>query len=211
MIQRLTMAAAAIAALGASTLAWAESTSLFHDDFTCASRQWEDMIFDYGSITCDNDHQTMRLTDGPFLYTYLNSKIEDVIVEVDAQKLNGGDEMSLGMMCRLKGNSFYAFLYFPETFEAGIFKFDRGEWENLEWTEIPEGVTINPSDTSNRLRAECLGNKLTLSFNEKRILTAYDEEFRTGSVGLIIAGKGNKRAPVEAAFDNLEIRSAAGQ
>jgi hypothetical protein len=143
-----------------------------------------------------------------YLYLPYGYDIADTIVEADATKLSGNDNTSINLICRMKNNSFYAFAYYPETFEVGIYKYDRDEWTILAWRTLTENVKINPSDTANRFRAECLGEKLTLSINKQPVLTAYDDDFRSGDVGTLISGEGSQREPVEVAFDNLEVFDA---
>ena len=201
----------AIASLGTFAYAWAETTSLFTDTFTCAERKWQDMKSDVGIITCQDDHALVRIHESTYLNTYLNNKIANVALEVDLEKQNGKEDTSGGLTCRQKGDSFYALLYFPETFTVGIFKRDRGEWERLEWAELPESVSIQPSGTANRLRAECVEDRLSLFLNGQRVLTAYDGDFRTGGVGFIASGSGSKREPVEVTFDNLQVFSTEQQ
>jgi hypothetical protein len=198
---------AIIFALGI-TWAWAQSSSVLREDFTCASRKWSDWNDDTRQITCQDDQQRLHMEIGSYLYWYFGYDIADVVVEADALKLNGKDDTSIGLICRLKNNSFYAFLYYPETFDVGIYKYDRDEWTILAWRTLTGSVKINPSDTANRFRAECISEKLTLAINEQPVLTAYDDDFRSGDFGTFTSGDGSKREPVEVAFDNLEIFNA---
>jgi hypothetical protein len=190
------------------TWAWAQSSSVLHEDFTCVSGKWPDWNEDTLHVNCQNDQLHLLLDAGGYLYQPFSHDLADSIVEVDAVKLRGKDNTSMGLICRLKNNSFYAFLYYPETFDVGIFKYDRGEWETLAERTLSSNFKINPSDTANRFRAECLGEKLTLSINNRPVLTAYDDDFRSGDIGTFASGSSSKPVPVEIAFDNLEVFDA---
>jgi hypothetical protein len=198
---------AIIFALGI-TWAWAQSSRVLHEDFTCSSGKWVSTRH----TSCKDDQINIQFDEEDAYYYRFFPGIDlaDAIIEADAIKLSGKDTTSIGLICRLKNNSFYTFLYYPETFEVGIYKHDRDEWDLLAWRTLSKSVKLNPSDTANRFRAECLGEKLTLSINRQPVLTAYDNEFLSGGIGMIAAGNGSQREPVEVAFDNLEI-SNAGQ
>jgi hypothetical protein len=196
---------AIIFALGI-TWAWAQSSRVLHEDFTCSSGKWVSTRH----TSCKDDQINIQFEeDDSHYYRYFPGiDLADAIVEIDAIKLSGRDTTSLGLICRLKNSSFYAFLYYPETFEVGIYKHDRDEWDLLGWRTLSSHFKINPSDTTNRYRAECVGERLTLLINQQPILSAYDNDFRSGEVGLIAAGNGSQREPVEVAFDNLEVFNA---
>jgi hypothetical protein len=198
---------AIIFALGI-TWAWAQSSSVLRDDFTCASYEWIEVNDDGGHITCENDQQHIFIQVTGGRYRYLSVDLADVVVEVDAFKLSGKASTALGLVCRLKSNSFYAFFYSPETLTAGIYKFDRGEWQNLGFRNLSQDTMTNLSNAANRLRAECIGERLSLLINKQPVLTTYESDFRSGDVGLYASGEGSKREPVEVAFDNLEIFNA---
>jgi hypothetical protein len=191
------------------TWAWAQSSSVLREDFTCASYKLPPIVDEWSSITCENDQQ-MFFTDQPigYLYRYMGIDLTDVNLEVNALKLDGESDASIGLICRLKGNSFYAFLFFPESFSVAIYKYDRNGWDELSSRVLSQGTKINPSDTANRLRAECVGDKLTLFINKQPILTVWDDEFLSGDVGMIMTGNGSKRRPLKATFDDLEVFNA---
>jgi hypothetical protein len=206
-MNKILTALTVIFALGI-TWAWAQTSSVLREDFTCASYKQGPVVDDWSSVTCKNDQQHLLLEVETYVYWYFGFDISDAIVEADAMKLSGKDTTSLGLICRMKNNSFYAFLYYPETFGVGIYKYDRDEWDTLAWRTLSKSVKLNPSDTANRFRAECLSEKLTLSINGQPVLTAYDDDFRSGDIGTLISGDGSKREPVEVAFDNLEVFNA---
>ena len=190
------------------TWAWAQSSSVLRQDFSCTSSdrpEWNDPT---GNYTCQNDQLHLHADFETYLYWQFGFDIADAILEVDAIKLSGKDTTALGLICRVKNNSFYAFLYYPETFGVGIYKYDRDEWDTLAWRTLSNSVKINPSDTANRFTAECLGDKLTLSINKQPVLTAYDNDFHSGNVGTFASGDGSAREPFRVAFDNLEIFNA---
>jgi hypothetical protein len=190
------------------TWAWAQSSSVLRDDFTCESYKWIEVNDDGGHITCENNQQHIYIQVNGGRYRYMDVDLADVIVEVDALKLSGKSGTALGVVCRLKSNSFYAFFYSREALTAGIYKFDRGEWQNLGFRKLSKETMTNSSNTADRLRAECIGERLSFFINKQPVLTTYENDFRSGDVGMYAAGDGSQREPIEVAFDNLEIFNA---
>jgi hypothetical protein len=63
--------------------------------------------------------------------------------------------------------------------------------------------TIQKGQASNHLRAECIGQTLTLTVNGKKLAEAQDTDFSAGEIGLT-AGAYNTPG-VDVSFDNFVV------
>jgi hypothetical protein len=86
--------------------------------------------------------------------------------------------------------------------DYGIAKMEEGEFEFIQEGTDQAGV-IKPDDETNRVRADCIGETLTLYANGQRLLEVQDDDFENGNVGLVA---GTRQQPgVQALFDNFAI------
>ena len=85
---------------------------------------------------------------------------------------------------------------------AAIAKSENNEFEFLQQGSAPAGV-INSGDAANRVRADCLGDTLSLYANGQQIVQVTDDDFESGWIGLIA---GTRDEPdFSALFDNLTV------
>jgi hypothetical protein len=130
-----------------------------------------------------------------------------VRVEVDGTKIGGPDENDFGIICRYsetnEGADFYQFAITSDGY-AGIILVDS----NTQ-TVISNDGLLEPYDAiaqgaqTNRIRAECVGNRLTLSVNGSVLTSVVDSTLQNGDVGLI-AGT-YEQAGVRIRFDNFLV------
>jgi len=126
--------------------------------------------------------------------------IEDAKVEVDATRI--GDDASKpaswGVVCRAsiaKGDVYlFALLNDGRPFIA---KSDNNEVNILAVGTPAEAIHMDKSP--NRIRGDCVGNKLTLYINGQKLLEVEDAEFASGGVGLAVEN-------ADISFDNFSVR-----
>jgi len=144
--------------------------------------------------------------DTPNYLTVLHSDSgtpRNAIVEVDATvtgDLPENTDSNWGVMCRAQdAESGYVFLIYPNAV-GGIFKIEKGKATTRLAISSPSDA-INRGTRTNHLRADCLGNELTLYVNGHKIVDAKDSTFDNGQVGLSMETAGNDKLDV--LFDNL--------
>jgi uncharacterized protein YjbI with pentapeptide repeats len=199
------------AILRGAGLSGANLDGIFQDDFSDTSSGWPIHKFSekvpyvqeyvagrYRIKNAESDSHRSVLNPGAV------TEIEDAVVEVDATVTgnapqSGDDEW--GLICRAVDNSNFYTLGINADGRPTIWKL-----EDYIWTELRTG---SPSDAvrlgtdTNRLRADCLGDKLTLYVNGRRVLQAEDSDFKSGQFGLFAEQNGEA---IDVSFDNSVIK-----
>lgn len=178
---------------------------LFQDFFSDPSSGW-DRVIEIESITdyADGTYRILVNTDHSHAWANPGLNIQDAVIEVDAQKMGGSDDNLLGIICRYQNDSnFYIFTISSDGF-YGIVKLFNGvhtliDLENMEYSQV-----INQGLSSNKIQADCTGNRLALHVNGEKLLEVNDSTFRSGDVGLI-AGTFDM-AGTDIRFDNFVVR-----
>jgi hypothetical protein len=159
---------------------------LFQDDFSDPDSGWriwneEDAIIAY--------HEGgLRFLINATQYDFWSRPgkwFGNVGMEVQASLLNGSPNNDFGLICRYQDdNNFYVFLVSNDGY-AGILKVRDGIYEMLSGPSMEYKPEIPQGAGSNRLRAECVGDALSLYVNDNRVATAQDSDFREGDIGLV--------------------------
>lgn len=189
----------------------ADPRVLFKDDFSSKSSGW-DSFRDDTAIT-DYENEGYRIQVNKSSYNYwgnpgLADKLPgDVRVEVEAHKLSGPDVNSYGVICRYtvtnEKTNFYYFAVSSDGYE-GIFKIENGEEKLLSaGKDMKQSSLVNLGTAMNRVRADCVGNTLTLYVNGQQVESVTDSSFSSGDVGLI-AGSYDE-VGVDIGFDNFLV------
>lgn len=126
----------------------------------------------------------------------------DMRVEVTASRVNGDLEGYYGVVCRFANGSNY---YMLGVSSDGSYMIGKQKAGNL--TFLIEGKdetgAVNTGNAPNLVRADCIGNTLTLYANGNLLASVEDSEFSAGSAGLAV---GTKRNPgYEAFFDDFRV------
>jgi len=178
---------------------------LFQDDFSDTSSGWDH--FDDGEVITeyvDGAYQIIINIENTDVWSNPGLSFEDTVVEVDATKQDGPDDNDFGIICRYQDPSnFYYFLISSDGFYT-IAKWGGGEQvlissDNMEYSDI-----INQGYASNKIRADCIGNRLVLWVNDQILVEATDTAFTTGDVGLIAGTFGTPGTDI--IFDDFMVR-----
>ncbi|MEJ5201676.1 MAG: hypothetical protein WHV66_05525 [Anaerolineales bacterium] len=176
---------------------------LFFDDFSNPNSGW-DTWSDGTSLVAYQDGMLRIRVDQP-QYDYWSRPgkyYENVILSVDALKVDGPDDNDFGLICRYKDrNNFYAFLIGSDGY-AGIVKIKDGHHQvlgtdTMQFSEVVKRGT----GAVNQLRAGCVGSTLMFAVNGQDILRVEDTDFLAGEVGVIAGSFGTPG--VEIYFDNF--------
>jgi hypothetical protein len=181
----------------------AEST-FFEDDFSNPDSGWfigqedgSDIYYDQGGYRILVDRPNIIAWATPDLY------FSDVSLEVDATKVAGADENLFGLVCRYQDEQNFYLLVIGSDGWYEIGKYKDGKYSQIEETAGYNGA-IHRGRTSNRIRADCIRNTLTLYINDLRLVRVTDNDFAAGDVGLTAAAF--KIGNTNILFDNFVAR-----
>jgi hypothetical protein len=111
----------------------------------------------------------------------------------------------MGIICRYQDSeNFYYFLVSSDGYYA-VGKVKDGTEELIGTTDMRQdkrGV-IHTGAADNHLRADCVGDTLTLYANGAKLFQAQDSDFARGNVGLIAGSYDD--APITVYFDNFVV------
>lgn len=175
---------------------------LFQDEFENNATGWDRVLnengimdYDQGSYRILVQQPTMNFWSTP------EKNFRDVRVEADVIRLNGPDENRAGLICRYQNGDYYFFIISNDGFYA-IGKFIGGNTILLGQTEMQSSDFILTNST-NHLRADCIGNTLTFFVNFNQVASAQDADFPSGDVGLL-AGSFSEPG-VDVSFDHFVV------
>lgn len=177
--------------------------ALYADDFSDPASGWDrfnnnEGVTDY----VDGSYKIAVYTESLFFWANPDQEFGDAAVEVIATKASGGDDIQYGIICRHQDTeNFYALVVSADGYAAIRKRLQGGELTYLaEWTEFP---AIIQGNATNLLRAECVGDRLSLFANGVLLLEAFDADLPAGDVGLL-AGTFSESS-VELLFDNFVV------
>jgi hypothetical protein len=178
----------------------------FQDDFSNNTTGWptvqsEEGITDYENavyrIFVNVDNQDFFATPGLSLQS-------DVRVDVDATKVGGSDDNDFGVICRYQdNNNLYQFVISSDGY-VGIMKWVDGSLENIGAETLIESSAVNMGNAHNHIRAECIGDTLTLYVNGQQVASVQDTTFTGGGDVGIFAGTYDEPG-TDIHFDNFVV------
>ncbi len=178
---------------------------LFQDDFSDPSSGWE-RVNETEGVTDYVDGAYRIFVNTPSYDIWANPGLEftDTIIEVDAKKVAGPDDNDFGIVCRYQDmDKFYFFIISSDGY-YGIARMIDGEQELLGEKTMAYSEAINQGLATNKLRVECVGDRLVLYVNQTLLIEGKDTTYASGDVGLI-AGTFDT-AGTDIYFDNFVAR-----
>jgi hypothetical protein len=127
-----------------------------------------------------------------------------VSIEVDATKVSGADDNYFGILCRYQDDQNYYYFLVSSNGYYVIGKYKNGQYIALIKDGWLYSDYIHQGETTNRLRADCIGNTLALYINDSRLSEVDDSDFGLGDIGLTAASLNT--AGTEILFDNFVAR-----
>jgi hypothetical protein len=185
---------------------------LFQDDFSNTFSGW-DSLTDENGVTEYKDgayhiqvNSIGKKGNGMDMWANPAKNFKDVRVEVDVTQKDGPDDNDMGVICRYSdANDTYNFYYFLISSDgyAGIAKMVDGASSILSDDGKLTGSDAIKLKASNHIRADCIGDKLTLYVNGQQVASVSDSSFTSGDVGLIA---GTFKTPgTDVLFDNFIV------
>jgi hypothetical protein len=178
---------------------------LFADDFSDPNSGWDQ--FRDGNAITDYEDGGYRISvneDNTDFFANPGKNFGDVVVEVTADKIGGPDDNNFGVICRYQDEeNFYWFSIGSDGF-YGIGSAMDGEYQMIGMEAMEFSGQINQGQAQNEIRAECIGDRLTLYANGTILADVNDNRLQTGDVGLI-AGTFDEIG-TDILFDDFTVR-----
>jgi hypothetical protein len=180
---------------------------LFEDDFADESKGWDTITDEYGTTAYADGKYMISVTDTlSYLFSDPDLSEDYADTQIDVDILPSDEQLhDMGIVCRVKDtDNFYYFIISSDGFYA-IGKFKDGEDILLgseEMQEDSEGV-INQGLADNHVRADCIGETLTLYANGTKLFETTDSDFTEGAFGLIAGSY--EDVPITVFFDNFVV------
>ncbi len=165
------------------------SNILFKDDFSDSGSGWSVEQTDNGTTSYENGGYRIHVIT-PNYDKWGNpekSFQSDVRIEVDATETAGPNDIDMGILCRYQDtDNFYQLIITVDGY-AGIIKNVGGNTSIISSADgkLQPVKGINSGSSSNHIRADCIGDTLTLYANGDQVATATDSSLTGGDVGLI--------------------------
>jgi predicted small secreted protein len=184
---------------------------LFADDFSKSNSGWTQSKNNSGVIEYVNNYYHMAVNKPATLLLANPGKSfqGDVSIEVDARKIGGSDDNYIGVLCHYQNPDNYYVLMLTSDGYSGIARRKDGQD-----TLISPGLKflkmdgIKKGSATNHIRADCIGEALTLYANGKQVSLAYDKSLTGGDTGLAVRS-GRLEGGVDIRFNNFSVASPA--
>ncbi len=164
-----------------------------------------------GWHTEENDRFHFAFQDGGYvigvdirnaaIWSIRDDTYTDVILETSAQRQSGAQNGYYGVVCRHMDSDNYYGLVIGSDGAYGILKMMDGKIDFLVEGIAPDGV-IQAGD-ANLVRAECIGETLTLYANGQKLAETQDSDLESGAIGMLA---GTRNTPgFEAIFKTFKV------
>lgn len=162
---------------------------IFKDNFSDTSGGWDTVQKEDGTTGYVPNGYRIFVNKSKWYFWSIPSKVSkitDARIEVDTTKVAGPDENEIGIICRYKDDNNFYFLTIGSNGSYSINKTKEGKDNFIGMDKIQfAGQKIRTGNANNHLRADCIGNELSLYANGELLTTVTDTEFTDGEVGLI--------------------------
>ena len=178
---------------------------LFQDDFSDPESGW-DRVPEALHGSLDYQDQAYRISvagEHQMLWSGPGLEFRDARLEVDAQHRGEARDDDFGFICRAQDDQNFYYLVVSSDGYYGIGKVVDGETALIGVQAMPPSEAIVRGPASNHLRADCIGDTLSLYANGLRLASVRDDEFEHGEVGLLAGTIG--ALETEVFFDNFSV------
>jgi hypothetical protein len=159
---------------------------LFSDDFSDPTSGWNQVTAASGeSAYLDGAYRIFVNEPNIDIWSKPGRNFQDVHIEVDAFKVGGERDNRFGVLCRaVDDDSFYTLIISSDGY-YGIGLIDGQDYQLLGMDSLQPSDAIRLGSASNHIRADCVGDTLTLTVNGVQLAQVQDTRFSSGDVGLI--------------------------
>jgi hypothetical protein len=154
---------------------------LFQDDFSDPSSGWNRIA----TTQADGVYRIFVNEPNLDIWSMPSKDFNDVRIEVDALKVGGERDNRYGILCRAASqDSFYTLIISSDGY-FGIGKIQGQDYALIGMEALEPSAAILKGSSLNHLRADCIGDTLSLYVNGKKLAEVRDSSFASGDVGLI--------------------------
>jgi hypothetical protein len=179
---------------------------IFKDDFSNLGSGWEHFHDDAGFNDYADGGYKIFINDLGYYFwdTRQISHMDDVIIDVDAQKIAGPDNGYYGVICRyINAGNYYVFLIRGDGYYE-IWKIHQDEWVPISLSAYGfNDRVIHTGNSINHFRVTCNKDDLSLEVNGEVLMDVYDTDFASGEVGMF--ADVSDTAGLEILFDNFVV------
>jgi hypothetical protein len=177
---------------------------LFQDDFSAPASGWNRVTTTKGQTDyADGVYRIFVNEPNLDIWSMPGRTFTDVHIEVDALKVGGERDNRFGIICRaISVDSFYTFIVSSDGY-YGVGKIKGQDYHLIGMDALQPSKAIRLGTALNHLRADCVGDRLSLYVNGEKLVEVKDTEFASGDVGLI-AGT-YQSAGTDIRFDNFIV------
>jgi len=178
---------------------------LFLDDFSDPTSGWNRNTEPSGITDYDDGVYRILVNEtNTDIWAKPGLDFGDVTIEVDAFKVGGDRDNRFGLICRaIEKDQFYTFIISSDGY-YGIGKIKGQQYSLIGMESLQPSDAIELGSAINHIRADCIGDTLTLYINGQMVTEVSDLDYPIGDVGLI-AGTYNS-AGTDIRFDNFIVR-----
>ncbi len=133
-------------------------------------------------------------------WIYMGYSLTDIQMSADVKMGNTTGVTAYGMLCRCDANeNFYGFEFSEDGYYTIWLRYNNDYTTLVEWT--PDS-RINSSEWQ-KMGIECVGENLTLKFNDEVLATTTDSTLKSGDVGLL--AESDEKGGSIVLFDNYSL------
>jgi hypothetical protein len=182
----------------------ADPGAIYYDDFSDPESGWYTQSSDDHSVLYDWGGLRFRINRANYdMWSYPLQEYSDAIIWVEAAKLEGTNDNTFGLLCRIQEDGdYYAFLISSDGY-AGIARRQAGGYRMLSGDSMTYSEAVSSPTGLFRLRASCEGNQLSFFVNDQLVAAASGDGLAAGRVG-VLAGT-YTQAGVDIFFDNFIV------
>lgn len=168
-----------------------ESGLIFFDDFSDPNSGWysngapEPNLLEYDK----EGYRILVALPNDAIWALPGRLFTNVSIEVTASKEGGDDDNFFGIMCRVQGTTHSANFYLLMISSDGYYgiakRVEGGDLALIAQDKMQFSQAINLGATANKIRAECVEDRLTLYANDVMLVEVFDEDLNTGQIGLM--------------------------
>lgn len=179
---------------------------LFKDDFSNKNSGWGLWNRD-GALVEYHPSGGLRIlvTESQYdFWSVTGRKFLDVQIEVDATMIGGPQDNDFGIICRYQDESNFYMMVISSDGYYGIAKMKDGQYRMIGAEQLQYSTAIAQGQSVNRLRGDCVGERLVLYVNDQKLMETTDADFSGGDVGLLAGAYDEPN--VDILFDNFVVK-----
>ena len=178
---------------------------LFQDDFSNPNSGWGEWEEEGAEVKYKQGGLRILVNQPQFDYwSVAGREFSDTQIEVDARLIGKETDNDYGLICRYQDQDNFYMLVISSDGYYGIAKMKDGEHTMIGAEQLQYSTAIAQGNSTNHLRADCVGQTLTLYANDQKLMEATDGEYLSGDVGLLAGAY--DRGDVDILFDNFVVK-----